>query len=884
MATPLEPKLIRIYLSSPDDVRNERDIAQQVIEQLQRDKEFYEHFQLILYRWDDPTVKLPMEAGETPQKSANVYMIRPSECDLVVVLFWSRMGTKAIVDGREYLSGTHYELCDAQESQRVNGKPGIWLYHCTRVPEIQLSDPQRDEKIRQYDLIQQFFADFQDDEGHLKGGITEFLQLEDFRSEFAGQLRTYLRVLRDRPERLREMWVNELEIGLDMPPYKGLPPLDENDAQIFFGRERERLEVLALMKRERFVIIVGASGSGKSSLAAAGVLPRLRARRNWRIARAKPGTDPFQNLGNGLVEGIPELRSQSIEAIRNVLRAGGQNLEALLSNVLPNGTHVLLYIDQLEELFTLAEKAQGADDLRAFAALLRYASPKISLLATMRADFYETALAYFEQELRRGGYSLGKPSPFALREMIERPAERAKLELNDDLAELIVAEVNDQPGALPLMAYLLTQMYEQMEKRRDRRMTQADYDLVGGVSGAISKCADAAYDDIELSAERNEAALNRVFRELIELTDEQGKLVPTRRRGAPEVLMSTPDAAMLVNRLTAARLLTADRQVIEVAHEALFTSWKMLADWIQRVQDDLRLFRQFERDARDWERRGRPHEGQPRNETLRPFLKAIDHLQIQVIDPILVAYTDLYPKKLLEEVEVIDTPHQRRLFIGERLALLGDPRKGVGVKELRWGDRIAIIPDIEWCFVEAQKDERGRWPRIKAGWRSPEIRPYWIARYMITVRQFQAFLDDPEGYENLDWWQHTPVQFRQPKAHSCKQLGNEPRTYVMWYQAMAFSRWLNARYRGEVLVGQEAADATWVIGDKVQIRLPTEWEWQWAAQGGSEEREYPWGAGTAARQTRSKLVLVGRLRWECTRLAQQRVGHWIWRAMYGNGA
>lgn len=840
MATPIPTS---IFLSSPGDVNAERDLAQQVVEQFNRDVEFNSHFQLHLYRWDDPNVRLPMEAGETPQKSVDVYMKKPSECDLVVVVLWSRMGTRVVMDDREYLSGTHYEFSEALEGRRrTNGRPSVWLYRCTCEPDIKMTDPRRDERILQYDLVQQFFADFRDDEGRLKGGITEFVEPDDFAAEFAGQLRTYLRVRRDHPERLRELGFGETETDLDRPPYKGLDPLDESDGEIFFGRDRQVLELLALMKRQRFVMIVGASGSGKSSLAAAGVLPRLKSRGIWRIARMKPQTDPFANLGRSLAEGVPELRSQSLENIVAALRAGGESLDALLKRVLTRGKRVLLFIDQFEELFTLAEKAQGADTVRAFTSLLKHPSELYSVLVTMRADFYETALAHFEQELRQGAFSLGRPSPFALREMVERPAERANLNLDGDLAELIVTEVNDQPGALPLVAYLLAQMHRQMEERLDRRITRADYDQVGGVRGAISARAETAYAKIDLPDERKEAALNRVFREMVELTEEQGRLVPTRRRVSPETLMSDPDAALLVQQLTNERLLTSDRNTVEVAHEALFTSWKTLAAWILRVQDDLRLVRQFERDAHDWERRGRPLEGQPRNEQMCPFLDALKQLKVQVTDPLLVAYADLSPENMLAELEDIDTPQRRRLFIGERLGLLGDPRKGVGNEEVTVDGRRTLLPDIKWCFIEAQKDTQGRFPRLKIGRKNHEIRSFWIAKYPITNQQFQAFVDDPEGYTNTVWWAGTPADLERHKIYDSQGgFPTSPRDSVTWYQSVAFTRWLSARCKGMTLDFPEDTRLTpKTIGDEIQISLPTEWEWQWAAQGGLEAREYPW--------------------------------------------
>ncbi|MCK6580619.1 MAG: SUMF1/EgtB/PvdO family nonheme iron enzyme [Anaerolineae bacterium] len=851
------PKPLRVFLSSPGDVSEERDLTQQVVESLRSDPEFNAHFELTLFRWDDLKVRLPMDADATPQKSVDVYMIKPSECDLVVVIFGVRMGTPLIMDEREYLSGTHYEYSSAIEAKLATGRPRVWLYHSTRELDVKASDPQREVKLAQYDLVQEFFAGFRDAEGRLKGGITEYEKPSEYAEMFAGQMRTFLATIRDHPERLIEL-TDEADGSARNVPYKGLEPLEEDDEAYFFGRERERLEVLALLRHKRFVVIIGASGSGKSSLAAAGVLPRIRSRRNWRIARTTPGSDPFRNLAESLVSQAPELSRKPNAVVLEALRAGGEKLDELLQSVLAKGVHLLLFVDQLEELFTLGEKAQGREAVEAYARLLQYDSPRFTVLATLRADFYEAAMTCFVKKPSASNFDLGRPSAFALREMIERPAKRAKLKMEDDLAELIVEEVNDQPGALPLVAYLLAQMYERMVRWADRAMTRAHYDSVGGVRGAISTVADATYDELELPEERKSAALKRVFRVLVELTEEQGKLVPTRRRADRASLMSDPDASLLVDKLTAARLLTADRDAVEVAHEALFTSWATLEEWIAEVQDDLRMVRQFERDAREWVRRGRPLELRPRNDQLRLLLNSAEHLQETITHPLVVEYADLDVDHLLEEIQDLATTHERRLFIGERLGLLGDPRPGVGNKKVTIDGRTQTLPDIAWCYVEAKRDARGRYPRLNVGG-NHEIRPFWIARYPVTRQQFQAFLDDPEGYTNRAWWSGTPANLvAHQKFENRGRFPTSPCDNITWYQAMAFSRWLHAHLTGLTLQPPAGADLpSAVIGEGLQIRLPNEWEWLWAAQAGPEAREYPWRGAWDSQHANTREASLG---------------------------
>jgi formylglycine-generating enzyme required for sulfatase activity len=253
----------------------------------------------------------------------------------------------------------------------------------------------------------------------------------------------------------------------------------------------------------------------------------------------------------------------------------------------------------------------------------------------------------------------------------------------------------------------------------------------------------------------------------------------------------------------------------------------------------LRLVRQFERDARDWQRRGRPPEMQPRNEQLQLLLNAAAHLDLAISNPLLIEYADLDVERLLAELTDIDTPHARRLYIGERIGFLGDPTPGIGLIQ-REGDKIAI-PEITWCYVPADNE-----PSVEIKDLRFALREFFMAKYPVTNQQFKAFIDDPEGYDNPRWWAGLPPQFQRVEILPSRgQFPNLPREMVTWYQAVAFTKWLTAHYSGERL---EHPTGTFVIGENAEIRLPTEWEWQWAAQGGREVREFPWEGGWDTRR------------------------------------
>jgi hypothetical protein len=224
------------------------------------------------------------------------------------------------------------------------------------------------------------------------------------------------------------------------------------------------------------------------------------------------------------------------------------------------------------------------------------------MVATLRADFYHYCVAHqaLAELLRTGTYPVSAPGVGALFEMIDRPAARAGLTFEAGLVQRIVDETGHEPGALPLMALALSELYE--AGHADTKLTHEEYEGFGGVQGAISQRAESTFMSLDAEAR---ATLEQVFGSLLEVEKAEGRWVAVRRRVPLSAITPTPAAARLVTAFTNARLLIQDKgqdgePVVEVAHEALLRNWPRLVSWIDKTADDLRLLGQLEQAAADW--------------------------------------------------------------------------------------------------------------------------------------------------------------------------------------------------------------------------------------------------------------------------------------------
>jgi WD40 repeat protein/serine/threonine protein kinase len=396
-------------------------------------------------------------------------------------------------------------------------------------------------------------------------------------------------------------------------PYKGLRPFEEADADTFFGRESLVEQLLKHIRENCFLALVGPSGSGKSSVIKAGVIPAIRRgaikgaeSEQWFIATMVPGPHPIQELTEALLSIATDNSSVAFDP-----EFEDENSLSRISQQLYEDTHtnVLLFIDQFEEAFTLVEnESERRYFLNNIADAVNNPDSKLWVILTLRADLYDRPLmvADIGQLMRQFTEVILPLSPSELEHAIINPAEKAGVTLDRDLVVQILADVIEQPGALPLLQYTLTELFE---KRTSDTIPLEDYLSTGGISGTLASRANEIYQGLETA----EQSLARQI--LLNLISVNEGTESTRRRIQQQELLTLHQDKDAVHRILDVfnrnRILTFDREpvtrapTVELAHEALIREWENLRKWIDDSRDMLRTHRQLSAATQEWKKSDR---------------------------------------------------------------------------------------------------------------------------------------------------------------------------------------------------------------------------------------------------------------------------------------
>jgi WD40 repeat protein/DNA-binding SARP family transcriptional activator len=405
------------------------------------------------------------------------------------------------------------------------------------------------------------------------------------------------------------------------PPFKGLDFYDEADADLFFGREALTTDLAARMQTllaadhpgYRVLTVIGASGSGKSSIVLAGLIPALRPTFGDAVHIVTPTTRPLEALALSLTRATSSTAA-TIELL-DALARDPRSLHLAAARLVQDGRQprLLLAVDQFEELFTLC---RDEEERRVYVDSLLYAARTpgpTAVIITLRADFYAQCAPYddLRQALCEAQQYIGAMSTGELRQAIEEPARHGGWTFEPGLVDLLLHDAGEEPGALPLLSHALLETWRY---RRGQTLTLTGYQATGGVRGAIARTAETTYR--QLTPEQQAIARN-IFLRLTELgSGNDGEDAPelyTRRRVALDELIpqhGDPNGVQLVlSRLADARLVTTAQDTVEVAHEALIREWDRLREWLRENRAGLRLHRQLTETAQEWERLGRDRSG-----------------------------------------------------------------------------------------------------------------------------------------------------------------------------------------------------------------------------------------------------------------------------------
>ena len=397
-------------------------------------------------------------------------------------------------------------------------------------------------------------------------------------------------------------------------PYKGLRAFQAADAQEFFGREKLTKKLVSRLEEsgeyKRFLSIVGPSGSGKSSVVKAGLIPALwrgdlPGSENWYIVDLLPGSHPIDELEVTLLQ----VATDKSVNLREQLQRDARGLVRVADLILPDdGSELLIVIDQFEEVFTLVDsKEERLHFLNLIMEAITDKRSRVRVVVTLRADYYDRPLQYpdFGELVRNRVETVLPLGADELERAITVPANRAGVFFEDGLVSQIVSDVHYQPGALPLLQYALTELFE---RRDGRKLTLEAYQQIGGTGGALANRADEIYQE---QNDDGQELVHQLFLRLVTLGE--GAEDTRRRVERAELLNVATDRDMMdeiIDLFASSRLFSLDndpatrKATVEVAHEAILREWDRLRGWLNESRDDIRQEQAVARAAGEWDEHG----------------------------------------------------------------------------------------------------------------------------------------------------------------------------------------------------------------------------------------------------------------------------------------
>jgi hypothetical protein len=486
----LSPKLVRIFISSPSDVAEERKAAAELIEQeLAKREAFRKPLKLDVFRYEDHHSDTPFLANRSAQASVD-QRLQSADAEIVVAILWARMGTP-VRDPSDptkvlYQSGTEQEIKEALKAGRE-----VLIYFRLGQPPA----PDDDDGLDKFKEQRKKVRAFRDELKQQGRGANDYQDVEDFRRKLEQHLDQRLTRIRDQSLTPAPQAAKERELRWTGDPYPGLRSFEPEEAPIFFGRNEETAELMRWVAQEgrRFVAVIGVSGSGKSSLVKAGLVPTLSEWPCEIVRLTDAGSDPFRSLAMRLEPLLPPSRRAAFRADPATRLAEFGWIDQLLAEK-PASACLLIVIDQFEELQT----AVAEDFCAGFVGLVKALTGhnRVRIVASLRADFLD-ALSRDEtlaRLLTGQSFVLHPPGAAALRAIIREPARLVGVAIEDSLIDELAEAARREPGALPLLAFTLERLYARGEGRRLVRPNVAgstalgaileDYNLVPKARGA----------------------------------------------------------------------------------------------------------------------------------------------------------------------------------------------------------------------------------------------------------------------------------------------------------------------------------------------------------------------------------------------------------------